>query len=85
MSDFDYKSFAVRSKDEYIQGGGPRGSINRDAKGSPHDDLTKERAPRVDMYQERWEQGLDLWTGEPLEEDGLRDWKNQRRKKNLLE
>ena len=79
MSEFDYKSFAVRSKVEYVQGGASRG-INRDAKGSPADDLTKERAPRVDMYQERWEQGLDLWTGEPLEGAGLSDWKNQRKK-----
>ena len=81
MSDFDYKSFATRSKAEYVQGGASRG-INRDAKGSPHDDLTKERAPRVDMYQERWEQGLDLWTGEPLEGAGLSDWKNQRKKRH---
>ncbi len=85
MSDFDYKSFAVQSKDQYVQGGAGRG-INRDAKCSPHEDLTKIRAPQVDIYQERWEQGLDLWTGEPLTGEGLRDWEKQQRKtRNRLE
>jgi len=77
-------SVGTQSKSVYIQGGATKG-INRDAKGSPQDSLTEEKRPNVELYGERWEQGLDLWTGEPLEGEGLRDWKNQRRKRNLLE
>ena len=82
--DTSHYSVGTQSKSEYVQGGATKG-INRDAKGSPADHLTEEKRPNVELYGERWEQGLDLWTGEPLEGDGLRDWKNQRRKRNLLE
>jgi hypothetical protein len=84
MNNFDYKSFGVRSKGEYVQGGNLKG-INRNAKGSPADSLAEEKRPLVKLYGERWEQGLDLWTGEPLEGAGLADWKNQRKKRNQLE
>ncbi len=77
-------SVGTQSKSVYIQGGASKG-INRDAKGSPHDHLTEEKRPNVELYSERWEQGLDLWTGEPLEGAGLSDWKNQRKKRNQLE
>ena len=80
MSDLDYKSFATRSKAEYVQGGAGRG-INRDVKGSGESELSKAKAPRVEMYRERWEQGLDLWTGEPLEGGGLADWEQQSKRK----
>lgn len=82
MSDFDYKSFATRSKDEYVQGGRMKG-INKNASGSPSDSLTEERKPNVELYAERWEQGLDIWTGEPLEGPGFTDWKNQRNRNSL--
>ena len=77
-------SVGTQSKAVYIQGGASKG-INRSTKGSPQDALAEEKRPNVELYGERWEQGLDLGTGEPLEGDGLRDWKNQRRKRNLLE
>ena len=77
-------SVGPHSNAVYIQGGASKG-INRSTKGSPQDALAEEKRPNVELYGERWEQGLDLWTGEPLEGDGLRDWKNQRRKRNLLE
>ena len=82
--DTSHYSVGTQSKSVYVQGGATKG-INRDAKGSPQDVLTEEKRPNVELYGERWEQGLDLWTGEPLEGEGLRDWKNQRRKRNLLE
>tara|TARA_R100001244_G_scaffold95444_1_gene71576 strand:- start:45 stop:296 length:252 start_codon:yes stop_codon:yes gene_type:complete len=77
-------SVGVQSKSVYVQGGNLKG-INRDVKGSPLDQLAKDKAPNVELYSERWEQGLDIWTGEPLEGSGLEDWKNQRKKHNQLE
>ena len=82
--DMSQYSIGVQQKSTYVVGGNLKG-INRDAKGSPHDHLAKEKAPNVELYSERWEQGLDLWTGEPLEGAGLKDWKNQRNKRNQLE
>ena len=76
-------SVGTQSKSVYIQGGASKG-IRRGAKGSPHDALTEERAPNVELYAERWEQGLDIWTGEPLEGGALTDWENQRKRRNRL-
>ena len=72
-------SVGTQSKAVYIQGGASKG-INRSTKGSPQDALAEEKRPNVELYGERWEQGLDLWTGEPLEGAGLRDWKNQNKR-----
>ena len=77
-----FHSVGVRPKSTYVQGGNLKGII-RDAKGSPLDQLAKEKAPSVKLYGERWEQGLDIWTGEPLEGADLQDWKNQRSRKQL--
>ena len=77
-----FHNIGVQDKSVYVQGGNMKG-INRDAKGSPLDQLAKEKAPSVKLYGERWEQGLDIWTGEPLEGADLRDWKNQRSRKQL--
>ena len=82
--DMSRYSVGVQQKSTYVVGGNLKG-INRDAKGSPLDQLAKEKAPNVELYGERWEQGLDIWTGEPLEGVGLQDWKNQRKKRNQLE
>jgi len=77
----DTSQYSVRtqSKAVYIQGGASKG-INRSVKGSPQDALAEEKRPNVELYGERWEQGLDIWTGEPLEGGGLRDWKNQNKR-----
>ena len=72
-------SVGTQSKAVYIQGGASKG-INRSVKGSPQDALAEEKRPNVELYGERWEQGLDIWTGEPLEGGGLRDWKNQNKR-----
>ena len=82
--DMSRYSVGVQQKSTYVVGGNLKG-INRDAKGSPLDQLAKEKAPNVKLYAERWEQGLDIWTGEPLEGAELSDWKNQRKKRNQLE
>ena len=73
-------SVGTQSKAVYIQGGASKG-INRSVKGSPQEALAEEKRPNVELYGERWEQGLDIWTGEPLEDGGLRDWKNQNKRK----
>jgi hypothetical protein len=58
--------------------------VSRSAKGavkgygSPEEVLTEERAPNVELYAERWENGLDIWTGEPLTDEGLADWQRRR-------
>ena len=76
-------SVGTQSKSVYVHGGATKG-IRRGTKGSPHDALTEERAPNVELYTERWEQGLDLWTGEPLEGAALTDWENQQKRRNRL-
>ena len=73
-------SVGTQSKAVYIQGGASKG-INRSVKGSPQEALAEEKRPNVELYGERWEQGLDIWTGERLEGGGLRDWKNQNKRK----
>ena len=78
--DTSHYSVGTQSKSVYVQGGATKG-INRDAKGSPQDSLTEEKRPNVELYGERWEQGLDLWTGEPLEGGGLADWEQQSKRK----
>ena len=78
--DISRYSIGTQSKAVYIQGGASKG-INRSVKGSPQDALAEEKRPNVELYGERWEQGLDIWTGEPLEGGGLRDWKNQNKRK----
>ena len=75
-------SVGTQPKSVYVQGGTK--GIRKGAKGSPHDALTEERAPNVELYTERWEQGLDIWTGEPLEGGALTDWENQRKRRNRL-
>jgi len=71
-------SVGVQSKSVYVQGGATKG-IRRGAKGSPHDALTEERAPNVELYAKRWEKGEDIWSGEKLNGAGLKDWKGQRK------
>ena len=54
-------------------------------KGSPGAALAEERRPNVELYEERWGQGLDIWTGKPLEGGALADWKRQQKRRNQLE
>jgi hypothetical protein len=77
-------SIGVRPKSTYVERGGIRG-IPTNKGGTPGQGYSKYKNPNVDIYAERWEQGLDIWTGEPLEGDGLADWEKQRRRRNLLE
>ena len=70
-------SVGVQSKSVYVQHSAKNVGVG---KGSPGDALTKIRAPSVALYEERWENGLDIWTGEPLTGAGLMDWKKQRKK-----
>ena len=81
MSDKAFFSVGVQSKSSYVQGGirgiGPTTSID------PKKEYHKTKAPIVELYAERWEQGLDIWTGKPLEGEDLKDWQNQRSRKLL--
>mgnify|MGYP004457681753 CR=1 FL=1 len=77
-------SVGVQSKSTYIQGMGIRG-VGPNTSTDPKKEYTKDKKPNVKLYAERWEQGLDIWTGEPLTGAGLTDWKNQRKKRNQLE
>ena len=77
-------SIGVRPKSTYVEHGGIRG-IPANKGGTPNQGYSKYKNPSVEVYAERWEQGLDIWTGEPLEGDGLEDWKNQRKRRNKLE
>jgi hypothetical protein len=77
-------SIGVRPKSTYVEHGGIRG-IPTNKGGTPGQGYSKYKNPSVEIYAERWEQGLDIWTGEPLEGDGLEDWKNQRKRRNKLE
>ena len=73
-------SIGVRPKSTYVEHGGIRG-IPAGKGGNPNEGYSKYKNPNVELYAERWEQGLDIWTGEPLEGSGLTDWKNQRKDK----
>jgi len=82
--DMSFHSVRVQPKSSYVQGVGIRGiGPNTDIR--PKKEYHKSKEPLVELYAERWEQGLDIWTGEPLEGAGLADWKNQRKKRNQLE
>ena len=78
-------SIGVRPKSTYVQSGEIRG-IPAGNGGTPNEGYSKHKNPNVKIYAERWEQGLDIWTGEPLTGAGLMDWQKQRKKRrNLLE
>jgi hypothetical protein len=82
--DNSFHSIGVQPKSSYVQHGGIRG-IGKNTATDPKKEYTKDKIPTVELYAERWEQGLDIWTGEPLEGGALRDWQNQRKKRNQLE
>ena len=77
-------SIGVRPKSTYVERGGIRG-IPANKGGTPGQGYAKHKDSTVEIYAERWEQGLDIWTGEPLTGAGLTDWKNQRKKRKQLE
>lgn len=77
--DNSFHSIGVQPKSSYVQHGGIRGIPAKG--GNPNQGYSKYKNPNVDIYAERWEQGLDIWTGEPLTGAGLRDWQNQRKDK----
>ena len=81
--DNSFHSIGVQPKSTYVQAGGIRG-IGPNTATDPKKEYVKSKSPNVELYAERWEQCLDIWTGEPLEGDALADWKNQR-KRNQLE
>ena len=83
--DMSQYSIGVRPKSSYVQAGGIRGLGPKTAAADPKKEYHKSKAPLVERDAERWENGLDIWTGEPLEGAGLQDWKNQRKKRNQLE
>ena len=84
MMDASFHSVGVQPKSTYISKGTPRG-VGAGEKKDPNKEYVKNKNPNVELYAERWEQGLDIWTGEPLEGGALKDWKNQRKQRNQLE
>ena len=72
-------SVGVQSKSVYVERGGIRG-IPANKGGTPQQGYTKHKNPTVELYAERWEQGLDIWTGEPLEGASLKDWEAQQKR-----
>ena len=83
--DNSFHSIGVQPKSSYVQHGGIRG-IPVGNKKDPNKEYVKAKNPTVELYAERWEQGLDIWTGEPLEGGALRDWQRQKKdKRNRLE
>ena len=80
--DNSFHSIGVRPKSSYVQSGGIRG-IGPMTSIDPKKEYVKTKNPNVELYAERWEQGLDIWTGEPLEGADLADWNNQRSRKLL--
>ena len=77
--DNSFHSIGVQPKSSYVQAGGIRG-IGAKTSTDPKKEYVKSKNPNVELYAERWEQGLDIWTGEPLEGGALAEWKNQRKK-----
>tara|TARA_R110002051_G_scaffold90021_2_gene158613 strand:+ start:256 stop:501 length:246 start_codon:yes stop_codon:yes gene_type:complete len=77
----DYFNVGVRPKYSYIQGV-VRG-IGARTNLQVNKEYIKSKNPAVELYAERWEKGLDIWTGKPLEGEDLKDWNNQRSRKLL--
>ena len=83
--DASFHSIGVQPKSTYIGKGTPRG-VGGGKGADPQKAFIESKRPNVELYAERWEQGLDIWTGEPLTGAGLMDWQKQRKKRrNLLE
>ena len=80
MMDNSFHSIGVQPKSSYVQRGGIRG-IGKNTAVDPKKEYVKSKNPNVELYAERWEQGLDIWTGEPLEGGALKDWQSQRKNK----
>ena len=81
MSTSNY-AVGVQSKSIYVEHSGRNASKG---KGDPKVQYVKHKSPTVALYAERWERGLDIWTGEPLEGAGLEDWKNQCKRRKRLQ
>jgi hypothetical protein len=77
----DYFNLGVRPKSAYVQG--PVRGIGARTNIQANKEYMKSKNPAVELYAERWEQGLDIWTGKPLEGEDLKDWNNQRSRKLL--
>jgi len=82
--DQSFHKIGVRPKSSYVQNGGIRG-IPASEGGTSNEGYSKHKNPNVKLYAKRWEQGLDIWTGEPLTGSGLTDWQNQMKRRNQLE
>ena len=83
--DASFHSIGVQPKSTYIGKGTPRG-VGGGKGADPQKAFIESKRPNVELYAERWEQGLDIWTGEPLEGGALKDWQRQRKdKRNQLE
>ena len=67
----------VQSKYTYIQG--PVKKKNKDEQEDSSVNTLSPMEINLEIYVDRWKNGLDLWTGKPLTGDGLRDWKNQKK------
>ena len=79
--DMSQYSVGVQSKSTYISKGTPRGVASGRGE-DPQKAFIEAKRPNVELYTERWEQGLDIWTGEPLEGGALADWQSQRKLRN---
>lgn len=76
--DVSFRSIGVQPKSSYVQHGGIRGIP--DASEDPNKEYIKAKNPTVELYAERWAQGLNIWTGKPLEGDALADWEQQQKR-----
>ena len=76
-------SIGVQQKSTYVERGGIRG-IPANKGGTPGQGYAKHKDSTVELYAERREQGLDIWTGEPLEGAALKDWEAQQKRRKRL-
>jgi len=80
--DMSQYSIGVQPKSSYVQRGGIRG-IGKNTAVDPKKEYVKSKNPNVELYAKRWEQGLDIWTGKPLEGEALADWEKQRNRERF--
>ena len=76
MVDRSSHNVVAQSKSVYVEHsnkGVVKGSVD------PNAAYVKNKNPNVELYAERWEKGLDIWTGKALTGAGLADWKGQKR------
>ena len=62
---------------DYTRGRRSDEKVRSDSQGEKRPEYSKAKEKLINLYEQRWEEGLDIWPGKPLDGAGLQDWENQ--------